>query len=126
MFSPDAAVPTSVAARNPRRRQRTSSEDSVAIRHNPKRIRRSVLSSEIFQDPEKPKLNGQIDHVEEIPYANGHAKESASQRRESADTTSLAIRHRGVKKVDRERRTNKIDGTIELVGNGSLNTLEER
>ncbi len=114
MFSPDAAVPAGVAARNPRRRQRTSSEDSVAIRHNPKRIRRSVLDSEIFQDPKKPKLNGHVDHDEEAPFTNGHAKEPSSQRHESVDGTNLAIRHRGVKKADREKRTNKNDGTIEL------------
>jgi len=114
MFSPDAAVPANVAARNPRRRQRTSSEDSVAIRHNPKRIRRSVLNLEIYTDPALPELNGHIDLEEEVPFVNGHAKEYASQRHESVDTTSLAIRYRGVKKADRQRRTSKNDGTIEL------------
>jgi len=31
------------------------------------------------------------------------------------DTTSLAIRNRGIKKADREKRSNKTDGSIELV-----------
>lgn len=120
MFSPDAAVPASVAARNPRRRQRTGSDDSVALRHNPKRIRRSGLSSETFQPPADTKRNGFIDQVEEEPTANGHAKGAGSQRHASADATSLAIRHRGVKRVDREKRTSKDDGSIELVNGYEL------
>lgn len=115
MFSPDAAVPAGISARNPRRRQRTGSDDSVALRHNPKRIRRSGLSSDIFQPPESAKQNGYIEQVEEEPIANGHAKEHGSQQHASVDATSLAIRHRGVKKADRERRTNKDDGSVELV-----------
>lgn len=117
MFSPDAAVPASVAARNPRRRQRTGSDDSVALRHNPKRIRRSGLTSETFQPQDTTKVNGHIAHVEEEVVTNGHAKEPANLRHASVDTTSLAIRHRGVKKADRERRTSKTDGSIELTKN---------
>ena len=114
MFSPDPAVPVSVAARNPRRRQRTGSDDSVTIRQNPKRIRRSVLSSETFQPSATTKANGHITHVAEEAFTNGHAKEPASLRHATVDATSLAIRHRGVKKADRERRTSKNDGSIEL------------
>ncbi|KAK4696268.1 hypothetical protein P7C71_g1625, partial [Lecanoromycetidae sp. Uapishka_2] len=117
MFSPDAAVPSSMGARNPRRRQRTSSEDSVAIGHNPKRVRRSVLNPDTFKDPATSKLNGHIHHDEEAPYTNGHAKEPESHRHENVDTTSLAIRHKGVKKAEREKRSNKNDGTIELTKN---------
>ena len=114
MFSPDAAVPVSLAARNPRRRQRTGSDDSVTIPHNPKRLRRSVLSSETFQPSATAKSNGHIAHVVEETFTNGHAKEPANLRHASVDATSLAIRHRGVKKADRERRTSKSDGGIEL------------
>lgn len=120
MFSPDAAVPASLATRNPRRRQRTSSEDSVAVRHNPKRVRRSVLNPETFKDPAVVKVNGHLDHDEEVPYTNGHAKEPGNQRLESADTTSLVIRHRGVKKSDREKRTSKNDGTVELASDHAV------
>lgn len=115
MFSPNAAIPASVATRNPRRRQRTASDDSVALRHNPKRIRRSGLTSETFQSPDTTKQNGYIDPVEEEPLTNGHAKEPRKQRHASVDATSLAIRHRGVKKADREKRTSKDNGSIELV-----------
>ena len=115
MFSPDAAVAASIDARNPRRRQRTGSEDSVTLRHNPKRIRRSRLSAETFQPLEATKQNGHVQHLAEEPITNGHVKEPSSQRHASLDSTSLSIRHRGVKKADRERRANKHDGSIELV-----------
>ncbi len=124
MFSPDAAVPASVAARNPRRRQRTGSDDSVALRRNPKRIRRSGLTSETFQPPDSTKVNGHVGHVEEEAFTNGHAKEPANLRHASVDTTSLAIRHRGVKKADRERRTSKNDGSIELASHPAAEVLQ--
>ncbi len=124
MFSPDAAVPASVAARNPRRRQRTGSDDSVALRRNPKRIRRSGLTSETFQPPDSTKVNGHAGHVEEEAFTNGHAKEPANLRHASVDTTSLAIRHRGVKKADRERRTSKNDGSIELASHPAAEVLQ--
>lgn len=115
MFSPDAAAPSSVPARNPRRRQRTGSEDSVAIRQNPKRIRRSGLTSETFEPPLAKRPNGHLNHLKEAALVNGHAHEPGSQSNGSADASSLAIRHRGVKKVDREKRSSKHDGSIELV-----------
>ena len=114
MFSPDAVGPASVTGRNPRRRQRTGSDDSVALRHNAKRVRRSGLSSETFQPPAVTKLNGHFPHVAEETLTNGHAKEPTNLRHASVDTANLAIRHRGVKKADRERRTSKNDGSIEL------------
>lgn len=124
MFSPDAAVLASVAARNPRRRQRTGSDDSVALPPNPKRIRRSGLTSETYQPPPTTKLNGHITHVGEEAFTNGHAKEPAKLRHASEDTTSLAIRHRGVKKADRERRTSKNDGGIELASHHAMKALQ--
>ena len=124
MFSPDAAVPASVAARNPRRRQRTGSDDSLALRPNPKRIRRSGLTSETFQPPDTTNVNGRIPHVAEEVFTNGHAKKPTNVRHASVDTTSLAIRHRGVKKVDRERRTSKNDGSIELASYLAVEALQ--
>ena len=124
MFSPNSAVPASVASsRNPRRRQRAGSDDSVALRHNPKRIRRSGLNSETFQPPDTTKTNGHINHVAEEKLTNGHAKEPADVRHASVDTTSLAIRHRGVKKPDRERRS-KNDGTIALASHHAVEALQ--
>ena len=111
MFSPDAAVPSSGPARNPRRRQR--SDDSVAIRRDPKRLRRSQLTPETFQDPETTHTNGHIGHVEDEHLTNGHAKEPRSQSR-GVDAANLAIRHKGVKKAERGRRTSRNDGSIQL------------
>lgn len=125
MFSPDAAVPASVAARNPRRRQRTGSDDAAALRHNAKRIRRSVLTSETFQPQSVEKVNGNSAHVTEETFTNGHAKEPGNLRHASVDNTSLAIRHRGVKKADRERRTVKNDGSIELVSQPVVEALQD-
>ncbi len=115
MFSLDATVHASAAIRNPRRRQRTSSDDSVAVRHNPKRLRRSGLTQETFQPPPNKQVNGYVDHIEDAPTTNGHVVSASGQRHASVDTTSLAIRHRGVKKAEREKRNSKTDGTIELV-----------
>lgn len=125
MFSPDAALPASVAARNPRRRQRTGSDDAAALRHNAKRIRRSGLTSETFQPQNVQKINGTFAHVGKETFTNGHAKEPASLRDASVDNTSLAIRHRGVKKADRERRTVKNDGSIELASQSIVEALQD-
>ena len=116
MFSPEAAGTASIAARNPRRRQRTTSDDSVAIRPNPKRIRRSNLTHETFLPPDSTKLNGHVNHTIDSPYTNGHAQKPRSQRHGSVDNTNLALRHKGSTKADRERRSAKNDGAIELVG----------
>ena len=86
----------------------------MALRHPPKRIRRSVLSSEKFQPPETTKQNGHIETDVEEPAANGHVKDPEHQRLASVDATSLAIRHRGVKRIERERRSSKSDGSVEL------------
>ena len=114
MFSPEINALTGVSTRNPRRRHRTGSDDSIAIRPNPKRLRRSVLSAETFKPPSKT-VNGHVNHIDPPPISNGHAVETRSQRDISVDTASLAIRQKGTKKIDRERRTNKFDGSIELV-----------
>jgi len=111
MFSPDAA---SVAARNPRRRQRNASEDSVANRQPVKRQKRSGLSKETFEPP-SGKINGHLDDVEETPVANGHAHVPGEQRNGSVDPTSLAIRHRGSKKGEKDRRSSRSDSGVELV-----------
>ena len=110
MFSPEAAVPASLASRNPKRRQRNPSDDSVALRHNPKRLRRSGLNADTFEPP-PAKTNGHVKHAQNAPYVNGHADVS-SQRDASSDTASLAIRNRGPRKPERERRGSKNEGTV--------------
>ena len=115
MFSPTGNSHVAASSLNPRRRQRTGSDDSVALRYNPKRLRRSVLSSETFKPPSKNQVNGYIQHVQNAPLVNGHVHETRPQRDASVDTTSLAIRNRGSKKGEREKRAIRSDRSIELV-----------
>lgn len=114
MFSPEYAGPPNVAARNPRRRQRNPSEDSVAFRPNPKRIRRTGLTEETFLPPDAVKANGHAGHVEAAALTNGHATQPAGRQETPADNTEVTLRPRGSKKGDRERRQHRNDGT-ELV-----------
>ena len=116
MFSPEAAAIDSVAARNPKRRQRTASEDSVAVRPNPKRIRRSNLTHETFLPPDSTKQNGHASHDAEPPHTNGHVEEPRSQRQGSIENASLAVRRKSSGKVARDRKPARTDGAIELVG----------
>ena len=114
MPSPAANVPTSYASRNPKRRQRNASEDSAALRHNPKRLRRSEVTAHTFDPPDSVKTNGHVKTRNFSPLANGHAN-SSNQRDASSDTASLAIRNRGPKKAERGRGGSKDEGTV-LVG----------
>lgn len=114
MFSPEASGPASVAARNPRRRQRNASEDSVAFRPNVKRIRRSGLTQETFVAPDTTKLNGHAHDVEEAPRSNGHTPQLTTQGSEDADPANMALRPKGSKRQERERKPTRNDG-IELV-----------
>ena len=115
MFSPEGTVPASLAFRNPKRRQRNPSDDSLGLRHNPKRLRRSGLNADTF-DPPPAKTNGHVKHTQHVPYVNGHADVS-SQRDAASDTTNPAIRNPGPKKPQRERRASRNEGTV-LVSHG--------
>ncbi len=115
MFSSQVNLPST---RNPKRRQRTGSDDSVALRHNPKRLRRAGLSSETFKAPSNKDANdssGFIPPVENGLQVNSHPRDARSQRDVGVDTTSLTIRARGPKRGDKEKSLNKIDGAIVLV-----------
>ncbi|SLM40616.1 WD40/YVTN repeat-like-containing domain [Lasallia pustulata] len=115
MFSPEASVHASVAARNPRRRQRTGSDDSVAQR-NPKKLKRTGLTQETFVAPPKSKKeNGYAHHGENHHLPNGHAPTGNHQPDVTVGTTNLSIRKKG--KVDRAGRGNKADGSIVLTKN---------
>ena len=115
MFSIDANPIHGVSARNPRRRQRAGSDDSTVHRHSPKRLRRSRLSSETSVPPPGKFTNGYANHIDGVPTANGHATEPQGRRDASVDTTSLAIRDRASKKIEREKRGGRSEGSIELV-----------
>lgn len=121
MFSPEVDALSGISTRNPRRRPRTGSDDSVALRNNPKRLRRSALSAETFKPLPSKISNGYVSHLDDASISNGHATGNRSQRDIGVDTASLAIRHKGNQKPERERRSNKIDGTIELVSYMFLN-----
>lgn len=60
--------------------------------------------------------------MEEDRQANGHIQHSIEYPRDGEDATSLAIRQRAAKKPDRERKSCKSDGSIELV---PITILEE-
>lgn len=115
MFSIDANPIPNLPARNPRRRQRTGSDDSIVHRHSPKRLRRSGLSSETSLPPPGKYTNGYANHIDGVPHANGHATDPKGRRDASVDTASLAIRDRASKKVEREKRGGRSEGSIELV-----------
>ncbi|KAI9877864.1 MAG: hypothetical protein M1830_002605 [Pleopsidium flavum] len=112
MFSPDASIHASISSqRNPRRRQRTHSDDSVATRRPTKRPRKP-LAEDTFEPFPDEKTNG---HTQELPAVNGHALPGRSTRDASSETTSLA--YRPGKKQDREKRGGKGDGTVTLTKN---------
>lgn len=114
MFSPEVDALSGISTRNPRRRPRTGSDDSIALRNNPKRLRRSALSADTFKPLPSKISNGYISHPDDATV-NGHAIGTRSQRDIGVDTASLAIRHKGNKKPERERRSHKSDGSTELV-----------
>lgn len=110
MFSPDASIHAGLTSqRNPRRRQRTHSDDSFGIRPPAKRVR-TPLAHDTF----KPISDQQTDrHAPGSLVANGHAVSGRSTRDASSDTTSLA--YRVGKKQDREGRGGNGDGSTVLV-----------
>lgn len=116
MFSPEASIHASIAARNPRRRQRTGSDDSIAQR-NPKKLKRTGLTQETFIAPPQPKKeNGHLPHGDGQVLTNGHAPTGGTNQPDvSAGIANLSIRKKGPK-VDRASRGNKTDGSIVLVG----------
>lgn len=113
MFSPDA-VPSSIASRNPRRRQRNASEDSVAIKPNPKRPRRTELTPDLFVAPPTEHTNGKVKLPLIHPTANGYTNK-ASQRDAAIDATKFQIRSKEGKKPDRSRRNSRGEGGTQLV-----------
>lgn len=115
MFSPDASVQGSVSVRNPRRRQRTTSEDSVAIRENPKRRKRSLLAPDTFEVPTYRQVNGHLHHGNGDAACNRLVATAPSHRDASVDTASLAIRNRGTQRLEKDKRSSKVDEGVVLV-----------
>ncbi|KAL8785551.1 MAG: hypothetical protein Q9213_003299 [Squamulea squamosa] len=115
MFSNPASAST--ALRNPRRRQRTGSDDSVATRQLPKRLKRSGLTTETFKPLANATPNGHLGHHETSPTANGYLRDTESKSPTGGENTSLAIRNRGHRKPEREKRSNRGDSSVELIKN---------
>lgn len=111
MFSPDAAIHVGSSGRNPRRRQRTGSDDSIVLRENPKRRKRSKLALDTFEEPEAPKQNG---HIRKSKAHTGPANNGVEHRAEydtGVDATSLTIRNKGKKRTDRDSKHSE-DGIV--------------
>ncbi|KAL8911177.1 MAG: hypothetical protein Q9172_007719 [Xanthocarpia lactea] len=116
MFS-NSTVPASTALRNPRRRQRTGSDDSVAVRQLPKRLKRSGLTTDTFKPLKNQSANGHLHNNEASPAGNGYLRDAESQSSAGGENNSLAIRNRGSRKPEREKRNHRGDGSIELTKN---------
>lgn len=117
MFSTNAGVSATTALRNPRRRQRTGSDDSVAVRQQPKRLKRSGLTSETFRPLQNTSAHGELFSREATPVVNGFSRGAESHNSAAGESTSLAIRNRGSKRHEREKRAQRGDGSVELTKN---------
>ncbi|KAL8841038.1 MAG: hypothetical protein Q9170_001063 [Blastenia crenularia] len=117
MFSSNSIAPASTALRNPRRRQRTGSEDSATVQQLPKRLKRYGLTSETFQPVQRALKARNAYSREATPAVNGFVQDTDSHGYADQDHTSLAIRNRAGKKADRDNRGSKGDGSIELTKN---------
>ncbi|MCJ1415772.1 hypothetical protein MMC32_002105 [Xylographa parallela] len=125
MFSLDAPAGGSTATRNPRRRQRTTSDDSVALRQSSKRRKRSFLAPDTFAPPNQLKPNGHLPAIHGVPVSNGYPPEARKHRDVSVDTTSLAIRNRGSKRIERERRSSKQDESVVQTKNDNYIVVQD-
>lgn len=89
------------ARSNPRRRQRNSSDDSVAIRQPVKRRKRSALTTETFQPPEATGPNGiSAQHQPQALATESPAKVEHAGEEELADETKLAFRGKSARRHD--------------------------
>lgn len=117
MFAPDASIHAAPPSqRNPRRRQRTHSDDSFGVRPPAKRVR-TPLAHDTFEPVSDRQTNG---HASVSLVTNGHAISGRSTRDASSDTTSLA--YRVGKKQEREKRGGQGDGSVVLVSTVAVKT----
>ncbi|KAL1983543.1 hypothetical protein VTN96DRAFT_10203 [Rasamsonia emersonii] len=110
MFAPDVTAHTTSSLRNPRRRQRTSSDDSVKF---PKAKRqRSALRQDTFDPPDVATL-GDGEHVSESSQQSASVEESGITSSEDVFQRQLTLR--GPKKT--EKSGDNVDGTVILSRN---------
>lgn len=100
------------ARSNPRRRQRNTSEDSIAVRQPVKRRKRSALTKETFAAPDDRSSNGIVNHATSKPLVNGSGEVNGTGHVNGA---SLAIRDRGTAPQTKASRWSRGDDHTELV-----------
>ncbi|KAL8926445.1 MAG: hypothetical protein Q9208_002988 [Pyrenodesmia sp. 3 TL-2023] len=117
MFATTSGAPSTTAVRNPRRRQRTGSDDSVAARQLPKRLKRSGLTSQTFKPIQNTSAHGDPYSRDVTPSINGYYQDLRKHSPEDRESVNLTIRNRGAKRPERDKRTPKGDGSVELTKN---------
>ncbi|KAI9731801.1 MAG: hypothetical protein M1834_004590 [Cirrosporium novae-zelandiae] len=111
MFSPDVTVHAGgPLLRNPRRRQRHHSEDSIKSTRGTKRTK--ITKNTFIESPKdhEPHDNHQEPAREVAPKANGHVESLRSSKEVAPDVTTLTLR--GPRK--HEKRSGKSDNSMTL------------
>ncbi|KAI4107711.1 MAG: hypothetical protein L6R37_001396 [Teloschistes peruensis] len=120
MFSTNPIAPVITSQRNPRRRQRTDSDESVTVQQLSKRFKRSGITAESFQPPSARSANGHLRGNNSTPAQNGIGNHTEKQRESAEYPTSLTSRSKEAnRKKDWTSRGSKGDGSVELTRNGT-------
>lgn len=106
MFSPEASIQGSTVLRNPRRRQRTILDESLAALPSTKRRKRSSLAPDSFEGPLTRQTN---DHHGSVDgNANGLVTSTRKASVAGLDITSLTITGQSSKKGKKEKRGDQV------------------
>ncbi|KAL9578857.1 MAG: hypothetical protein Q9212_005452 [Teloschistes hypoglaucus] len=120
MFSTNPIAPVITSQRNPRRRQRTDSDESVTVQQLSKKLKRSGITAESFQPPSARSANGHLRGNSSTPTQNGNGNHTEKQRETAEYPSNLNSRSKEAgRKTDRTSRGSKGDGSIELTRNGT-------
>ena len=114
MFS-IASAPVSASSRNSRQNGKRTSDDLSTAKGNQRGPKRPKITDETFEPLLEKKVNGHGHHINGSLAQNGHAFPSGLQRDASVDTTSLALRRKGTKHLDRDNRGRRLDDKVILV-----------
>ncbi|KAL8665500.1 MAG: hypothetical protein Q9202_002205 [Teloschistes flavicans] len=120
MFSTNSIAPIITAQRNPRRRQRTDSDESVTVQQLSKKLKRSGITAESFQPPSARPANGYLHGNSSSSTQNGIVNYTEKQRETAEYPASLTSRSKDAsRKADRSSRGSRGDGSVELTRNGT-------
>ncbi|KAL8694758.1 MAG: hypothetical protein Q9218_000684 [Villophora microphyllina] len=119
MFSLNAVAPASTAQPNPRQRKRTGSDDPLTVEKLSKKLKRSGITPDTFQQPSAKSANGYLHSNQSASTHNGTANQPEKQSGTADDLTGLTARSKGDRRSDRRTRGSKGDGSIELTKNGT-------